>query len=198
MLSTLGKKSGIVAAAAALATAPLLTAALTAQAAPAPAPEAKALLSCAMNGTAQFSPALSGNPMGADTRMAVTGEATECKPAGREAEGVVSATFKGDLQGQMSCTSLPRGVGGDVDITWKYEDGSTKTSTANFDLSLEGDLTNPSKPAGGAFTGKTTNGEFADAQHKGSAQFDLASAAGGCVAGGLSSLDFAGKYELSQ
>ncbi|TDD90886.1 hypothetical protein E1202_07185 [Saccharopolyspora karakumensis] len=198
MLSKFGKKSGIFGATAALVAAPLIAATVSAHAEPSPAPDAKALLSCDLSGTAAFAPALSMNPAGADTQLKVDGQATNCAPAGRAAEGVVSATFTGDMAGKMSCTSLPRGVGGDVDITWKYEDGSTKTSKANFELNLEGDLTNASKPAGGAFTGKTTSGEFAESSHKGSAQFDLASAAGGCMAGGLNSLDFAGKYELSQ
>ncbi|MEB3367449.1 hypothetical protein [Saccharopolyspora mangrovi] len=198
MLSKIGTKSGIFSAAAVLAAAPLLAGALTAQAEPSPAPDAKALLTCDLNGTAAFSPALSANPLGANTQMKVDGQAANCKPAGRAAEDVVSATFTGDLAGKMSCTSLPRDVGGDVDITWKYEDGSTKTSKANFSLDMQGDLSNPDQPVTGAFTGKTVDGEFAEAQHKGSGQFDMASAAGGCLGGGLSSLDFGGKYELSQ
>lgn len=198
MLSKIGTKSGIFSAAAVLAAAPLLAGALTAQAEPSPAPEAKTLLTCDLNGTASFSPALSANPFGANTQMKVDGQAANCKPAGRAAEGIVSATFTGDLAGRMSCTSLPRDVGGDVDITWKYEDGSTKTSKADFSLNMEGDLSNPGQPVTGAFTGKTVDGEFTDAQHKGSGQFDMASAAGGCLGGGLSSLDFGGKYELSQ
>jgi hypothetical protein len=198
MLSKLGTKSGIFSAAAVLAAAPLLAGALTAQADPAPAPDAKTLLTCELTGSAAFSPALSANPLGANTMMKVDGQAANCKPAGRAAEGIVSATFTGDLAGKMSCTSLPRDVGGDVDITWKYEDGSTKTSKADFSLNMQGDLSNPGQPVTGAFTGKTVDGEFSNAQHKGSGQFDMASAAGGCLAGGLDSLDFAGKYELSQ
>lgn len=196
MLSTLGKKSAIFSAAAALAAAPLLTAAPTAQADP--APEAKALLSCDLGGTASFSPGLSGNPLGDQTQMRVEGDATNCAPGSRAAEDVASATFAGDLSGTMSCTSLPRGVGGDVDITWQYKDGSTKTSKANFTLDMQGDLTNPSNPASGVFGGKTTDGEFADAAHKGEAKLDLASAAGGCLMGGLEEIDFNGTYELSQ
>ncbi|MEV4644399.1 hypothetical protein [Saccharopolyspora sp. NPDC049357] len=198
MLSKLGTKSGIFGAAAVLAAAPLLAGALTAQADPSPAPEAKTLLTCELKGSSSFAPALSGNPFGANTQMKVDGQAANCKPASKAAEGVVSATFTGDLSGKMSCTSLPRDVGGDVDITWKYEDGSTKTSKANFSLNMQGDLSNPGQPVTGSFTGKTVNGEFTDAQHKGTGQFDMASAAGGCLGGGLSSLDFAGKYELSQ
>lgn len=199
MLSRIGKKSSVFGAAAFLAAAPLLAATLTAQAAPSPAPEnAKALLSCDLSGTAEFAPALSANPLGEQTQMKVSGEAKNCAPAGREAADVESATFSGDLAGTMSCTSLPRDVGGDVDITWKLKDGSTTTSKANFAMNMEGDLTNPGQPVTGAFVGDTTDGEFADAQHKGTGKFDMASAAGGCLSGGLSSLDFAGKYELSQ
>ncbi|MDI2027050.1 hypothetical protein QFW96_00440 [Saccharopolyspora sp. TS4A08] len=198
MLSQFTKKSAITGAAAALVAAPLLGA-LTAQAAPSPAPEdAKAVLSCDLSGTAEFAPALSANPLGEQTQMKVSGDAKNCAPAGREAADVESATFSGDLAGTMSCTSLPRDVNGDVDITWKLKDGSTETSKANFALNMEGDLTNPGQPVTGAFEGETTDGEFADAKHKGTGKFDMASAAGGCLAGGLSTLDFAGEYELSK
>ncbi|WP_406689871.1 hypothetical protein REH65_28550 [Saccharopolyspora sp. ID03-671] len=196
MMPHFGKKSALFGATAALAAAPLLGGLLTAQAAPA-APD-KALLTCDMTGTAQFSPALSGNPFGAATTMKVEGEAIGCTPSGSWAEDVESATFSGDLSGRMSCTSLPRDVGGDVDITWKFKDGSTETSKANFSLKLEGNPLRPSQGVSGAFVGETTDGEFADAKHKGTGKFDMASAAGGCLAGGLSTLDFAGEYELSK
>ncbi|SFS72990.1 hypothetical protein [Saccharopolyspora flava] len=102
MLSQFGKKSAVAGAAAALVAAPLLGA-LTAQAAPSPAPEdTKALLSCDLSGTAEFAPALSANPLGEQTQMKVEGSAKNCAPAGREAADVQSATFSGDLSGTMS------------------------------------------------------------------------------------------------
>lgn len=205
MVSKLGKKSGILGAAAALAAAPVLAATMTAQAAPqpAPAPAPETLLSCDMSGKAEFSPALSVNPAGESTQMKVSGEATGCEGQSQRQDGVVSAKFSGALEGQMSCTSLPRDVGGDVEITWTYEDGSTKTSTADFNLNMEGDLTNPNEPVKGAFTGSTTDGEFAEAKHEGKAEIDPASLAGGCAGGavtgsGLESMAFNGSYEMTK
>ncbi|MFC7342938.1 hypothetical protein [Saccharopolyspora griseoalba] len=200
MLSNFGKKSTVLGAAAAMVAAPLLSGALTANASPerSPAPAPEAVLTCDLSGTAEFSPALSLNPAGESTQMKVEGEASGCKGQAARQDEVVSAKFSGDLSGKMSCTSLPRGVGGDVEITWTYADGSTKTSTADFELNMEGDLSKPSQPITGAFTGEGTDGEFKGNKHTGKADIDPSSLAGGCLTGGVKSMDFSGSYEMSK
>jgi hypothetical protein len=198
MLSKFGKKSAVFGAATAMVAAPLLSSALTAQASPEPSPAPAPVLSCDMSGKATFSPALSLNPMGKSTQMKVEGEATGCQDNGQRQNKVVSAKFSGALSGQMSCTSLPRDVGGDVDITWTYADGSTEKSTANFVLNMNGDLSDPSKPITGEFTGESKDGEFKGNKHTGSAKIDPASLAGGCLAGGIESMEFGGKYKMSK
>ncbi|RRO16694.1 hypothetical protein EIL87_12810 [Saccharopolyspora rhizosphaerae] len=199
MLSKNQKKTGVLSAAAVLAAAPLLVGALTAQASPvAPPAQAEAMLTCHLNGTAEFSPVLTPSPFATDTRMEITGEAAGCSSADRAAEDIVGATFRGALDGKMSCMNLPRDAAGDFDITYQYADGSTKTSKANLKLDLSDNSDRPAAPAEGALVGKTTAGEFAEANHRATTQFDLASAADECLSEGLESLDFTGQYELSR
>lgn len=190
MLSKLGKKSAIFASAATLVIAPLIVTSMTAQAEP--ESSAQTLLTCNLSGKADFSPALGLNPAGQSTEMAVQGQATDCQGD----VDVASATFEGALSGQMSCTSLPRDVGGQVDITWKAADGSTTTSKATFNLAMEGDLSNPTNPITGQFTGENTEGSFSGAKHNGEAKINPASVAGGCLTGGVQSMEFDGEYSL--
>lgn len=193
MVSKIGKKSGILAASMTLLAAPLLIAPPT-QAAPEPAPEK--LLSCDMSGKASFAPALSLNPSGQRTRVNVTAEATRC--SSRSGLDVTSAQLTGALTGRMSCSSPPRDVNGDVEITWTRADGSTATSTANFALDLRGDLSNPSKPITGTFTGQNTDGAFRGNEHRGQGKIDSSGLARGCFTGGLESLNFNGSYRMTK
>lgn len=190
MVSKAAAKSGILGVVATLVVTPLLTSAMAAQAAPAP----ETLLSCAMSGKAAFSPALSLNPSGQRTRLEVHGNATRC----RSGIGVTSAEFSGSMTGRMSCTSPPRNVDGDVRITWTYADGSTAKSTAKFALDLKGDLSDPSEPITGTFTGESTEGEFKGNEHTGRGRVDSAGVARGCFTGGLESLKFNGTYQMSR
>lgn len=193
MFPKTGKKSGILGAAVTLLAAPLLTAP-PAQAAPAPASET--LLSCDMSGKASFAPALSLNPSGQRTRVNVTADATGC--SSRSGLDVTSARLTGAMVGHMSCSSPPRDVNGDIEITWTRADGSTAKSTANFALDLRGDLSNPSKPITGTFTGQNTDGAFKGNEHRGQGRIDSSGLARGCFTGGLESLNFNGSYRLTK